>query len=127
MNNIRMSVKERNLVKGALRRVFSRSDLRRAALAKAIISHIDESRPRVKKWGFCPTCKQPTALYQMEVDHIIPIIPIGRSLDEMSWDEVMDRLWCPIENLIAICKPCHKAKTKIESKLRREAKNDRRK
>lgn len=121
MNNPRISAKERNLLKGAVRRVFSRSDLRRAVIEAATIEHSDPARPRVKKWGMCAECKKPTARYQMEVDHIDPIVKIGLTLEGMSWDTVIDRTWCVKANLQALCIPCHKAKSKYERRLRKEA------
>ena len=122
MNNKRMSVKERNLLKGAIRRVFSRSDLRRSAVEVSRVEHKDENRPRVTKWSKCPVCKEFTPTYKMEVDHIEPIIPLNSSLEDMSWDEVVNRTWCDNKGLVALCKLCHIIKTKAENKIRREHK-----
>lgn len=119
MANPRITVKERNLIKGALRRVFSRSDLRKEALSKSIVHHIDTTRPRVKKWSRCPQCNQATPTYQMQVDHKLPIIPVDSKLEDMNFDEVIDRIWCVSNNLVAICKPCHIIKTSSENKERR--------
>jgi len=122
MNNPRMTVKERNPLKGAIRRVFSRSELRKKVLeASEFKGYIDPKRPRVKKWSLCRMCGTPTPTYLMQVDHIIPLVAIESSLEEMSWDEVVDRCWCSEESLQAICKdPCHKEKSRQEMKLRRE-------
>lgn len=115
-----ISAKERNLIKGSLRRVFSRSELRREVLAKAIIPNIhDPERPRVTKWAMCEICRQIEAAYKMQVDHIQPLIPLDKSLEDMSWDEVMDRLWCEPSNLSVVCLPCHKQKSKQENKERK--------
>jgi 5-methylcytosine-specific restriction endonuclease McrA len=119
MQNKFMTVKERNLLKGAIRRVFSRSDLRRQVLEKAGINHQDPERPRVNKWGECACCHKPSALYQMQVDHILPIIKVDCSLENMSWDEVVDRTWCDPKNLQALCLTCHKEKTTLEAKERK--------
>lgn len=125
MNNPRITAKERNLLKGAVRRVFSRSDLRRAVLEAATIQHFDLSRPRVKKWIQCAVCKQPSARYEAQVDHIDPIVPLHLTLEGMSWDTVVDRTWCEENNLQAICEdPCHKQKTKLEREARKKAKNN---
>jgi hypothetical protein len=48
MNNPRVTSKERGLLKGAIRRVFSRSDLRRKVIELSRIDHTDSTRPRVK-------------------------------------------------------------------------------
>lgn len=123
MRNPNMTVKERNLLKGAIRRVFSRSDLRRAVIASARVEgYHDPNRPRVKKWSRCTACQQMSPEYLMDCDHIDPIVPINQALEDMSWDTVVDRAWCARNNLQPVCKPCHKEKTKAEGKLRREAK-----
>jgi hypothetical protein len=57
--------------------------------------------------------------YLMEVDHEDPVIPPDKTLEDMSWDEIIDRIWCDERNLRAICKECHRAKTKKETKLRK--------
>lgn len=120
--NYNITPKERGLLKGAIRRVFSRSDLRRAVLEACRTDYMDSKRPRVKKWGICNTCKQHEPLYLMQVDHIDPIVPVEKTLEQMSWDTVVDRVWCDKNNLQCVCKECHHTKTKEEGKLRREFK-----
>ena len=119
MSNPRITLKERGLIKGALRRVFSRSELRKQALAKSLVTHHDPKRKRVTKWSKCPVCEQFVPTYLLEVDHILPVIPVDSSLAEMAWDVLVDNIWCVVDNLVAICKDCHKAKTKFEQKARR--------
>lgn len=117
--------KERNLIKGALRRVFSRSDLRREALASARVEgYTDPERKRVTKWGKCTECKAMTPLYLLEIDHKIPVVPIDSSLEEMTWDELVNRIWCDINNLKAVCKSCHRVKSALETKERRRIKKE---
>lgn len=117
--------KERGLVKGALRRVFSRSELRKKALDKALIKdYHDPSRKRVTRWGKCSECKLLIPLYLMEIDHKEPLIPTGETLEEQSWDKIIDRLWCNENNLQALCQPCHKLKTSAEGVERRRLKKE---
>lgn len=123
MNNPRITPKERNLIKGAIRRVFSRSELRRKVLGASLVAHSDSTRPRVTKWSMCNICKAPTAQYQAQVDHIIPIIKINSSLEHMTWDQLIDRIWCREDNLQVSCLQCHKVKTASEAKQRREHRN----
>ena len=113
------SPKERNLLKGAMRRLFSRSDLRRSVIDKALIEHFDITRPRVTKWVFCNECGIIFPKYLAQVDHVLPIIKITSSLEEMTWDEVVDAIWCDESNLKVVDKECHKAKTKEENAARR--------
>lgn len=119
--------KERNLVKGAIMRVFSRSELRRAVLDTADIQHLDPTRPRVKKWSLCRSCLTPTPKYLMQVDHVEPKVPLNKSLEEMTWDEVVDNTWCDITNLNPICIACHKIKSKLETQIRKRNKDAKRK
>lgn len=117
--NQRITPKERNLLKGAIRRVFSRSDLRRKIIESSILKdYSDASRPRVKNWCECRECRKPTPKSYMQVDHVIPIVPINSSLEAMTWDEVVDRAWCEEHNLNPICIECHEVKTKREAKER---------
>lgn len=113
------NAKERGLLKASIRRVFSRSDLRRQALEANSIIHTDPLRPRVTKWSWCSECGVIEPRYLMQVDHLEPLIPVTTALEDMTWDEVVDRTWCDINNLRPVCKPCHKAKTKEENKERR--------
>ena|ERR1700677_28804 len=126
MNNSRMTKKEMGLLKGAIRRVFSRSELRKKVLDTVKIEHSDPDRPRVRKWSRCPECKQPTASYQMQLDHTIPVIYIGETLQDLSWNVLIDeRIWCEESNLRPLCLTCHKLKSKLEGVQRRKAKKER--
>lgn len=116
--NSRISAKERGLLKGAIRRVFSRSELRRIAIENSIIQHSDDSRKRVKTWCLCANCKKPEAKSNVQVDHILPVIPTDKSLEQLTWDEVVDRIWCEPIHLQVLCTDCHDLKTKAERKER---------
>lgn len=126
-NNPRITKKERGLLKGAVRRVFSRSDLRKSVLEAAKIEHSDPTRPRVKTWYRCQECKGAFAGYQMQVDHKEPLIPLDSSLDEMGFDQLLNRAWCEKDKLQLFCLLCHESKTKIENKLRRQNKKEKKK
>lgn len=122
LKNPRLTVKERNLLKGAIRRVFARSELRRQVINSCLIDHEDNSRPRVKKWGICAVCKVPTPKSYLVVDHINPVVPIDTSFEEMSLDTLVNNMWCDIINLQPICDTCHIVKSSAENKARRERK-----
>lgn len=126
--NKNITKKELGLIKGALRRVFSRSDLRRAAILQARIGdYHDPLRPRVTKWSKCYVCKRISPEYLMDCDHKEPIIPLTETLETLvekfGWDSMVNNIWCDISNLGAICKDCHTQKTKQENKVRRANKN----
>jgi 5-methylcytosine-specific restriction endonuclease McrA len=120
IKNPRVNKREQGLLKGALRRVFARSELRNKVLKAAIVKHSDSSRPRVKTWVKCKECGKLEAKSYMVVDHIDPLIPLNSSFEEMSVDEVINRLWCDEKNLQVLCKDCHNIKTKQETKIRRK-------
>lgn len=113
------NAKERNLLKGAIRRIFSRSDLRRSVIENAIVSgYSDPKRKAVKFWVKCENCGKMEAKSNMEVDHIEPVVPVDSTLEDMSWTEVVERQWCDVKNLQPVCKPCHRKKTGEENKTR---------
>jgi 5-methylcytosine-specific restriction endonuclease McrA len=122
--NPRITARDRNGLKGAIRRVFSRSELRKQVIEASIIpNHVDASRPRVKTWCRCTLCKTPTPKSYMVVDHITPVVKIGDSFEAMGADALINNIWCDPVNLQAICDdPCHLAKSKLEAKERREYK-----
>jgi hypothetical protein len=120
VNNSRISAKERNALIGAIRRVFSRSDLRREVLESVkVVMHYDITHPRVKHWSRCPLCKKIAPRYLFAVDHIVPVIPLNKTQVDMSWDDIINAIWCEKSNLQPICKKCHSEKTSHERKLRK--------
>ena len=125
LHNPRITPQERGLLKGSIRRCFSRSDLRQQVINASVIrGHTDRSRPRVKTWCKCAICGEAEAKSNMVVDHRLPIIPLNKSLTDMSWDDLINNLWCSKENLDAVCEPCHAAKTKEENAIRRKHKKE---
>lgn len=123
VKNKNMTPQEAGLIKGAIRRVYSRCEARRNALKKQRINHSDPTRPRVKTWYKCANCGAPGAAADFEVDHIDSVIPLDSSFDKMSWDTYIDRIWCDPKNLWAICKDCHATKTRLEKDMRQKIKN----
>lgn len=122
--NPRITKKERGLIKGGIRRAFSRSELRQKAIAESRVDHYDPTRPRVKKWSRCSKCQKLVPTYQVELDHKDPIIPVDKSFEDMSLDEVVDRTWCDERLLQPMCPECHELKTQAENKIRRENKKN---
>lgn len=122
MNNSRMTAKERNLVKGAIRRVFSRSELRKAALLRVKVEHSDPNRPRVKTWYYCEYCGELHPQHFLNVDHRDPIVPVYTTLDRMTWDQLVDRIWCEESNLQVLCLTDHLQKSKLEKEERKKDK-----
>lgn len=125
MKNPRITAKERGLIKGALRRAFSRSELRNKVSDRSRINHFDSERPRVKKWAWCELCGHIVPHYTTSVDHISPIIPVDSAMEYMTADELVNNIWCEEDNLQNICEKCHDDKTSLEREQRTEFKRAR--
>ena len=96
--------KTRTRIRSALRKIWSWSSDRKKVS--------DAARIR-KGWYVCAECGE--EVKKIDIDHIDPVGPTPGSRvapEGYTWDEFMSRLFCDIENLRAVCKPCHKAKGK---------------
>lgn len=120
--NSRVTPKDRNLIKGALRRAFARSELHKRASARFSIEHEDPKRPRVKKWAWCAKCGEVTPRWQMQLDHLNPIVPTDTKFENMSLDTLVDNLWCEENLLDLLCEMCHTLKTSLEREERKRHK-----
>lgn len=106
---------------------FVMSALRRAqwpqkykALKDAYIDDgINPKTGRKCKLHRCAICNDCFPAKDMQVDHREPVIPL-EGFD--SWDNVISRLYCESDKLDAVCRDCHKRKSKEENKIRRENK-----
>lgn len=124
MRNARITKKEQGLIKGCIRRVFGRSELRRSVIESFIVTdYSDSKRKKVKYWIKCADCGEMEAKSNIQLDHLAPVIPLNRSFEEMTLDEVVDRQWCEASNLQPLCHTCHRKKTGLENKERRRIKN----
>ena len=111
-----IDLRERNKILGAIKRVFSRSPLRKTVLEKALSK---QRGPRGGKMYKCSACKQIYGSREVQVDHKDPVIPIGTAFKDMSWDLVIEqRLYCNPKNLQVLCSTCHKEKSRKEAKER---------
>lgn len=60
----------------------------------------------------CASCKEEFTSTNVEVDHIVPVIP--PSIGFTTWDNFINALFCDNDNLQVLCIPCHKIKSKQE-------------
>jgi|SRR5579872_802137 len=114
-------------IRGAIRRLFSRSPVHREILQK-----FRREVPRFKKDGtrakrdsvqhLCNVCQNWVGSTKVEVDHIIPVIEVNEH-GFVDWNMFVDRLFCGPENLQVICDPCHDKKTHEEQQKRQAAKD----
>jgi 5-methylcytosine-specific restriction endonuclease McrA len=63
-------------------------------------------QPKFTTKFLCNSCKKLYSALEVEVDHIEEV---GSFTGD--WNEYIDRLFCPMENLQVLCKECHKIKT----------------
>ena len=84
---------------------------------------INERTGRIAQHYRCAHCLQEFTSKDMEVDHVQPVVNPLTGFE--SWDVFIDRLFCEQDNLQAICKSCHKIKTKQEKTIRKNATNQR--
>lgn len=127
---------ERNRVKGALRQSFRMSPQMWETLQRA--KH--ELPPALKKDGTpgkrpqvrykCAICGGMFMQKHVQVDHIFPVVPLWKTESDMTYDEMVERIFCGKDNLQVVCstplskndgKPsCHKTKSDEENFIRRE-------
>ncbi len=102
----------KNIIKGALRRVFSRCPIVRQKLESAV--HPTKKGIRGGKQYVCSVCKQVFPLKEVQVDHIKSVIPYNKTIQDLSYDELVARIFCKKQNLQVLCKQCHALKTTKE-------------
>lgn len=102
-----------NFIKSKLRQMSLRWKPRGEALKAA-----RKERGRYE----CGMCKSLVKVDQIQLDHIHPVIPLtgpvlneDGTLDLNSWCR---RLFVDVSGWMALCKPCHEAKTASEDKMR---------
>lgn len=102
-----------SFVKGGLRSASQRWPPKYRALAEACVGQqVNPKSGRLAKFYRCNICHECFPQKDVEVNHIIPVIPIT-GFD--SWDGVIERLFCEQDKLEVACKPCHKSVTKSEN------------
>lgn len=94
---------------------FILRELRRSSLKWPARNQV-KSNARVARGQYkCAKCKDIFHYKEVHVDHIDPVIPTD-GWD--SWEEVLERMFCSIDEMQLLCKGCHKKKTNKENKNR---------
>ena len=110
-----------SFITSVLRRGFTKWPYKFEALNNAKIGKkINADTGRLAEHYECSSCKGHFPGKSVEVDHILPIVPVS---GWNSWDSFIDGLFCPISNLQVICKECHKKKSKLENEERKRNKS----
>ena len=131
-------VEERGRIKGAIRRAFRLSPQMKEVLNKARV----ELPPKIKIDGTpgkknqvrytCAICGEVFSQKNVQVDHIVPVVPLYMPEAHMSYDQIVRGVFCALDNLQVICSTpmkrnngnpsCHKLKTDEENFIRDELK-----
>ncbi len=114
-----------NSIKGALRRLFSRSPIVFEVREKAV--HPTKKGVRGGKQYICSVCKNTFPGKEIQVHHKIPVIPLNKTIHDISYDTLVKRLFCKKSNLVAVCKECHSELTKKEKEERKKWKEKQKK
>lgn len=109
--------------KGPSKETFVKGCLRRGSLMYKPISECRRLARRAPNKYECAICKELFPSKEIDVDHIFPVIDIIQGF--VDWNTYIDRLFCDIENLAALCKNCHKSKTETEVQMRKYAREKR--
>jgi 5-methylcytosine-specific restriction endonuclease McrA len=107
----------------ALRRADRNSPMWRGTLTKAKSEYfvLSKKGKQLRRVHFeCANCHEKFSRKQINVDHIQPVV--NPETGTTTLDGYVARLFVPIEARQVLCKPCHKAKSKIENRVRRMAK-----
>jgi 5-methylcytosine-specific restriction endonuclease McrA len=73
---------------------------------------------RLAKHFKCSRCKESFPQKDVEVNHIVPVVPVT-GFD--SWDGVIERMFCEEDGLEVVCKPCHKQISQEEREQRKRS------
>lgn len=103
-------------IRGALRLLFRRSPQRAAALKRARkeIPKLNANGELSKKpavWYECEQCKKLFKPDDMEAHHDPELGPHPGSKNappDLTWDIFINRLFCDVDGLKPLCKPCHR-------------------
>ena len=102
-----------SFVKSGLRSTSQRWPPKYETLQEACVGQkINPASGRLAKHYICNSCKEEFPAKLVEVNHVLPIVPIS-GWD--TWDGLIARLFCEKEHLEVLCKPCHKAITAQEN------------
>lgn len=129
-------VEERGRIKGAIRRTFRLSPQMKEVLQAARV----ELPPALKKDGEpgkknqvryrCSCCGNLFPQKWVQVDHIMPVVPLWKLEAQMTYDEIARGVFCDKGNLQVVCSTpiklnngnpsCHRLKTNEENFIRDE-------
>lgn len=109
----------RSFVTSALRAASRRWPPKFKALKEAFIGRkTNKKTGKLAMHYKCAKCKKHFVATDVQVDHVLPVV--DPKVGFVGWDSFIDRIFCEIENLQVLCKPCHKVKTEEEKAERKK-------
>lgn len=112
-----------SFIKSALRGASSRWPPKFKALENAFVGKkINWKTGRVGKHYLCNCCGKEFPASEVQVDHIRPVIDPFRGF--ISWDDVVERMFCEPDGYQVLCKGCHQEKTNVERRQAKERKDN---
>lgn len=109
----------RSFVTSALRAASRRWPPKYKALKEAFVGRKENKKTGKLAMHYkCAKCKKLFVAADVQVDHILPVV--DPKVGFIGWDSFIDRIFCEIENLQVLCKPCHKVKTEEEKAERKK-------
>jgi hypothetical protein len=103
-----------SLLRRGTMRFPPRNDALRAAKTE---KKINVKTGRMAQHYKCVGCNEEFTAKGVVVDHIEPVIPVGVGFT--TWDEYIERMFCPVDNLQVLCGICHDVKSKEERQQRK--------
>lgn len=106
-----------SFVKGGLRSISQRWPPKYTVLNEAKTEKkINPKSGRIAQHFLCAKCLKDFPQKEVEVNHIIPVVPISGFDD---WNGVIERMFCEKELLEVLCRLCHKGVTTEENNNRK--------
>ena len=110
----------RSFITSALRAASRRWPPKYKSLKEAFVGKkVNAKTGKIAMHYKCVTCDGIFVAADVQVDHIHPVVDPKKGF--ISWDVYITRMFCEIEGLQVMCKPCHKEKT-TQEKLERKKK-----
>jgi 5-methylcytosine-specific restriction endonuclease McrA len=109
----------RSFVTSALRAASRRWPPKYKALKEAFVGRkVNAKTGKLAMHYKCASCSKHFVAADVQVDHIEAVVDPAKGFQ--TWDIFINRIFCEIENLQTLCKPCHKVKTDQEKQERKK-------
>jgi 5-methylcytosine-specific restriction endonuclease McrA len=109
----------RSFVTSSLRAASRRWPVKFKALKEAFVGRKTNNKTgKIAMHYKCVSCNKHFVAADVQVDHIAPVVDPVKGF--LSWDVYIDNLFCELNNLQILCKPCHKEKTAEEKLMRKK-------